>query len=94
MALASKITQYDRKEYEKESRRGGGGNIYRLGLLLEAKEKVEHEVAAHLKDDSPEAMDALKKAIGKNFEANFPPAKNILGQIDKWLTKKKKPSLV
>jgi hypothetical protein len=94
LALGSKLTQQDAKEMKREQARGGPGNIYRLGLLLEAKEKVEHAVSQYLKRDDPEAMEVLKAALQKNFNSNFPPLKNILKQIDNWLTKKKKPSLV
>jgi hypothetical protein len=92
--LASKITQQDKKEYEKEVARGGRGNIYRLGLLLEAKGKVEDAVSAYLGRDDAEAMEALKKALKRNFNDNFPPLKNLLKQIEAWESKKKKPSLV
>jgi hypothetical protein len=94
LALGSKLTQQDAKETKQEQARGGRGNIYRLGLLLEAKEKVENAVSQYLKRDDEEAMEALKVALQKNFNSNFPPLKNILRQIDNWLTKKKKPSLV
>lgn len=94
LALGSKLTQQDAKEMKQEQARGGRGNIYRLGLLLEAKEKVENAVSQYLKRDDPEAMEALKVALQRNFNSNFPPLKNILKQIDNWLTKKKKPSLV
>jgi hypothetical protein len=94
MVLVSKITQQDKKEYDKEVSRGGRGNIYRLGLLLEAKTKVEDTLSAYLGRDDSEAMEALKKALKKNFNDNFPPLKNLLKQIAAWETKKKKPSLI
>jgi len=94
LALGSKLTQQDAKEMKQEQARGRPGNIYRLGLLFEAKEKVGNAVSQYLKRDDPEAMEALKAALQRNFNSNFPPLKNILKQIDNWLTKKKKPSLV
>jgi hypothetical protein len=94
LTLGSKLTQQDAKEMKQEQARGGSGNIYRLGLLLEAQERVEKAVTQYLKRDDPEAMEALKAALQKNFTSNFPPLKNILKQIDNWLTKKKKPSLI
>lgn len=92
--LVSKLTQQDAKEMKQEQAHGGSGNIYRLGLLFKAQEKVRDAVSQYLDRDDPEAMEALKAALQKNFNSNFPPLKNILKQIDNWLTKKKKPSLV
>lgn len=91
--LVSKLTQQDVKDTKREMAHGGRGNIYRLGLLLEAKEKVEREVSHFLNRDDPEAMEALKTALQRNFNSNFPPLNNVLRQIDLWLTKKKKPTL-
>ncbi len=92
--LTSKLTQQDKKETEQELKRSGRSNIYRLGLLFEAAEKVEHEVAKYLERDDPEAMEVLKAALQKNFNSNFPPLKNMLKQIEAWTTRGKKPSLV
>lgn len=92
--LSSKLTQQDKKEYARETARGGNGNIYRLGLLFEALSKVEDAVRPYLDKDDEEAMEALKKAIQKNFHADYPPVKNVLKQIDAWVTKKKYPSIV
>jgi hypothetical protein len=92
--LVSKLTQQDQKEMKREMAHGGRGNIYRLGLLLEAKDKVEREVSHFLKRDDPEAMEALKTALQRNFNSNFPPLVNVLKQIDNWVTKNKKPTLV
>jgi hypothetical protein len=94
LALSSKVTQQDEKEIKREQAHGGRGNIYRLGLLLEAVNKVENDVSEYLKRDDPEAMEALKASLSKRFTSNFPPLNNILKQINNWLTKKKKPSLI
>ena len=94
--LVSKLTQQDKKEVLQELKRSRGSysNIYRLGLWLEAKEKVEHDVSQYLKRDDPEAMEALKTSLQRNFNSNFPPLKGILKQIDAWTTRGKKPSLI
>jgi len=94
LALSSKVTQQDEKEMKREQAHGGRGNIYRLGLLLEAVGKVEDDVRDYLKRDDPEAMEALKASINRRFNPGFPPLNNILKQIDNWLTKKRKPSLI
>jgi hypothetical protein len=92
--LVSKLTQQDKKETLQELKRNGRSNIYRLGLLLEASQKVEAEVSEYLKRDDPEAMEALKKSLQKNFNSNFPPLKSMLKQIEAWTTRGKKPSLI
>ena len=92
--LNSKLTQQDVKETKRETARGGRGNIYRLGLLFEASEKVAKDVEDYLDRDDEEAMEALKASLKKRFNPGFPPLNNMLKQIDNWLTKKKKPSLV
>jgi len=92
--LVSKLTQQDAKEYASETRRGGGGNIYRMGLLLEAAHKVEEDVTPYLKRDEPEAMNALIVSILHNFHSTYPPIKNVLKQIGNWTEKGKLPSLV
>ena len=92
--LGSKLTQQDEKEMRQEMKRGGRGNIYRLGLLLEAKGKVEKDVASYLKRDDPDAMRVLEVSLRHNFTSNFPPLKNMLKQIDAWTTRGKKPSLI
>jgi hypothetical protein len=92
--LTSKLTQQDKKETDQELKRTGRSNIYRLGLLFQAQEKVEKDVSEYLKRDDPEAMEALKTSLQKNFNSNFPPLKNMLKQIDAWTTRGKKPSLI
>jgi hypothetical protein len=92
--LTSKLTQYDQKEIKREQAHGGNGNIYRLGLMFEASEKVERDVAQYLKRDDAEALGVMKASLQKHFHATYPPIANVLRQIDNWLTKKKKPSLI
>lgn len=94
MALTSKLTQHDAKLMKRETARGGDGNIYRLGHLLEAAHKVEEDVKDYLNKDDEEAMEVLRASLKKRFTPNFPPINIVLRQIDNWLTKKKKPSLV
>lgn len=93
MMLSSKLTQYDQKEFAKEAKRGSG-NPYRLGLLLEAKAKVESDVGEFLTRDNHEAMGALRRGMEKHFHLEFPPIQKVLKAIDAWETKKKLPSLL
>jgi len=87
--LTSKMTQYDKRASGRP-----GWNPYAFGQYLAAKDKVYDDVKAHLELDTPEAMKALKKSIGKRFLVDsFPPAKNVMKQIDAYLGSGKMPRL-
>lgn len=85
--LGSRITQYDKKLETKQP------NIYRLGLLLEAKHKAEDLVRKHLDDSTPEALEALKGALNKKFQPDFPPVKAVVKMVDEFLQSGKMPKL-
>lgn len=79
--LTSKIVQLDVKLMAGEMRRGGRGNIYRMGHWLIAKEKVENAVAGvRSRSDAP-ALLKLQKAMHTHFESDFPPLRNVERQI-------------
>lgn len=67
--LIGHLTQYDRAEERRELKRGGRTNIYRLGHLLKAAEKVEKAA----KDfgiwdrDDPAALKAYHNFLTQNF---------------------------
>jgi len=86
--LVSKLTQYDMREEKKHP------NIYRLGLLLKAKENVEKAVASVMDRDDAEALGLLKKALQRFFAPDFSPARNVAKQIDAWLASQKLPSIL
>lgn len=94
MVMVSYLTQYDQKETAREMKRGGRGNIYRLGHLLAAAEKVESDTKRYKKQDSKEALGAFVASVGKRFHADYPPIKKTLKAVDVYLTKGKKPTLV
>jgi len=91
--LKSKLTQHDKRVSEAEAKKGRS-NIYRLGLLLEAAHKVDGDVHSVMDQDTPEALEVLKKSLDRRFEATFPPVKATLKQIDEFLKSGKKPSLI
>jgi hypothetical protein len=93
MMLSSKLTQYDQKEFARETKRGHG-NIYRLSLLLEAKNKVESDVGEFLTRDDSEAMEALRRSIGVRFHVTCPPVRRVLKAIEMWELKRSKPTLI
>lgn len=91
--MMSELTQLDRKLHASETKRGGRGNIYRLGHYMDAMDKVAEAVKGDKESDSPEAMGKLKAAIGKQFESDFPPAKKTIKQIDAFLTSGRLPKV-
>ncbi len=87
--LSSRLTRYD-----KQLENRGKKNIYRLGLWFEAMHKAEDVVKSQLKSDTPEALEALKKALSRHFIANdMPPVKAVIKQIDAFLEHKTLPKL-
>lgn len=91
--LSSKLMKYDASVSAREAKRGSA-NIYRLGLLLAALDKVRASLHTQLQSDAPEVLKALKDAIGDELDAHMPPVKATLKQIDDYLATGKKPSLV
>lgn len=85
--LSSHLTQYDQAEFAREEKRGGRGNIYRLGHLFGALENVEADVASVKDSAAPEALARLKASLGKRFNPGFPPVNKLVKQIDAFLTK-------
>jgi len=93
MVLSSKLTQYDKATYDREAKKGRG-NPHRLGLLMQALNRVRAHVHGVESSDSPEALKDLKGAMTTEFDANLPPVKATIKQIDAYLATGKKPSLV
>ena len=90
--LTGKLTQYDKRLYEKEQAKGHVPNQYRLSLLLQAKQEVEEKVSKYLDSDTPEAMEALKKALHEHFHVeSMSPTSGLIKQIDAWVNEKQLP---
>jgi len=93
LVLSSKLTQYDQRATKKD------GNIYRLSLLFAALQKAGKRVAKLKDEDSPEALQALKDALLREFtkdlrgRPDLPPVANVFKQIDAFLSSGKLPSL-
>ena len=92
VVLTSKLTDYDRQQCKRESKRGIP-NMFRLGLLFAAKERVANDVSKILDRDDNEAMEVLKTSLRLRFNSNFAPATTIIRQIEKWQNGRKFPSL-
>lgn len=91
--LVTKLIKHDQRLSKNEMKRRGLPNIYRMGHLLGAKQKVEEDMKAYLDADTPEAMEALKQSLNTRFTEGFTPVKATIKQIDAWLTGGKLPRL-
>lgn len=92
--LTSKITQYDALLSARERKRGLA-NIYRLGLLLAAVDRVRGDLLVEdLHLDTREALMRFRQAVLEHMEPEFPPVKATLRQVDEFLLRGKAPSLV
>lgn len=90
--LSGTLTRLDEKETKKELKRKLSPNIYRLSLLLEAKQRVEKEMRQYLDDNSEEAMEALKNSMQNHFYVDsYPDLRNFMKQVDAWVIDKKIP---
>ena len=106
VVLTSLLTQYDEKESLRELKRSGKSNIYRLGLLLEAKQKAEEEILFRYPEAASETMsneiagiliDVLAERFAVNHKTNefdLSPLRKFYKQLDAFLSSGKRPSLV
>jgi hypothetical protein len=86
--LTGALTQYDQRSSKRR-----GYNPYALGHYMKAVGQIESDVAKHKKSQEPEALEALKKAIGHRFFVNdTPPAKKTIKAIDDFLATGKVPN--
>lgn len=85
--LTGHVTQHDIAVSKRERR----PNIYRLGILLGAVERVEQEMRHWLDSSDPADLDYLARSIRGNFEEDFPPRQKILKAIEDYLTTGKQP---
>lgn len=97
--LKLKLLKHDNREIDKEKKRSRGlnMNIYRLGHLMGAFDKVEKDVKRYHLVGSDEALGALKKSLLKRFtshggRSSFRPAAAVIKKIDKFMKDGKKPS--
>lgn len=96
--LTSKLTQYDQTLDRKQP------NIYRLGLLLAAAQRVrDRMLPVTLSHGDPVAINALIAALTAEFTVEYdrdgkmhalPPIKNIFKQIVAYRNTGKRPTLV
>jgi len=84
--LAGHLTQYD----ERESRHYP--NIYRLGHLLAAQQRVKDKLSSQLESSDPQDLRALRAQIDREFiVSDMPPARKTIKAIDEYLATGKAP---
>mgnify|MGYP001603847583 FL=1 len=93
LTLSSLLTQYDQRISQRQP------NTYRLGHLFGALQRTEDRVQAYLDRSDPEAMDALKHALAREFivvrgKFDLPPVQKLATMIDAWLARGERPSCV
>jgi hypothetical protein len=85
--LSGALTQYDQRASKRR-----GYNPYALGHYLEAVNKIRESLSKDKNSQEPEALEALKSAIGRHFfVTSMPPAKNTIKAIDEFLQTGKAP---
>lgn len=82
--LTSRLTQYDMRLSMKD------GNIYRLGLLFAALEKVRKDVQDVAKSQEPQALEKLKQSLNTRFKT-LKPVDRTIRDIDAFLATGKTP---
>ena len=67
--LVGHLTQYDRAQEKRELKRGGRANIYRIGILLQAAEKVEEKAKSFgiWDRDDANALQAYRNFLTQHF---------------------------
>ena len=94
VVLCSAIVQADASQARRDAKRGIPVNIYALGLCLEAKERVEADLA-DIPDEQrndKEAVLAFRAAVERRF-TDVPFRRAVLRKVDKWLADGKPPTL-
>ena len=77
--LSHELVRYDMATLAREAKRGRV-NIYRLGLLMEALQKVRADVGNRTSDSEVDKID-FRAAMYVRFEKDFPPVKKVIKQL-------------
>ena len=78
--LSHELVRYDVATSARESKRGRA-NIYRLGLLLEALERVRGALGSRTSDSDADKA-SFRMAMYQHFERDFPPVKRVVKQLE------------
>jgi len=97
--LTSQLTQYD----QKTSLRERHVNIYRLGHLLRAAQRVEDEMLRKADKQAPMTLELADEmittmsgafSVGRDGQFDLAPCRNVVKQLRAFVEKGKNPSLV
>lgn len=78
--LSHELVRYDMLTSAREAKRGHV-NIYRLGHLMGALQRVREDVGTHTSDSSGDKAD-FRLAMYEHFEHGFPPVKKVVKQLE------------
>jgi hypothetical protein len=90
--LVHKLTRYDMQVSKREAKRGHV-NIYRMGHLLAAAQKVDKAVKSVENSDDPKDIKRFEAAMNREFERDFPPIKAVRKALDKYRSTGKRPKI-
>lgn len=78
--LSHELVRYDVQTSAREAKRGHV-NIYRLGHLMGALQRVREEVGSRTSDSEADKA-GFRLAMYGNFEKDFPPVKKVIKQLE------------
>ena len=90
--LSSKYTQWDKRLSQNEMKRGGRPNIYRLGHIMGAVNRIRDAVKPFKQSTDPADFEKLKAAIMYEL-TDETPRRATLKAIDQYLQTGKRPKL-
>ena len=80
--LSHELVRYDVQTSAREAKRPHGRvNIYRLGLLMGALQRVRGNVANRTSDSEADKA-GFRMALYQHFERDFPPVKKVVKQLE------------
>jgi len=78
--LSHELVRYDMVTSAREAKRGRV-NIYRMGLLMEALQKVRADVGSRTSASDADKA-SFRMAMYAHFERDFPPVKKVVKQLE------------
>lgn len=79
--LSHELVRYDVTTSAREAKRRVSPNIYRLGHLMGALQRVREEVGSRTSDSDADKA-GFRMAMYANFEHAFPPVKKVVKQLE------------
>ena len=80
--LSHELVRYDVATSAREAKRKHGRvNIYRMGLLMEALQRVRADVGSRTSDSDADKA-GFRMAMYQHFERDFSPVKKVVKQLE------------